>query len=201
MNDKQKQYDWAFGLLWLITCAVGVAIGGSLAFLSMWGVGEAVGNVAGENVGGMVAGLLFGFLFALGANVGPGILLVRKGISAARWIIYGSVAAALSVSITLGLAFNVVDEMSEAASAVVIALALGLPIGIAQWLLLRQRGMSANGWPLISTAAYFLVAIIITTTSEDSNMPLILASAGLILGAVTGLGMMWLQRRQTVAAA
>lgn len=201
MNEKHTQFDWTFGLYWLVTCTVGTAIGGTLAFLTMWSASEGVAGAAGETAGGFVAGLLFGFFFALGANIGPGILLAGKGISAARWIIYSCAAGALGVAITLALAFNIVDDMSDLASAVTIGLSLGLPVGVGQWLVLKQHGISAGGWPLISTAAYFLAAIVITTTSGDSAMPLILVSVGLIISVVTGLGMVWLQRRESAVAA
>ena len=199
MNEKQTQLDWVFGLQWFIVCALGIAIGGTLAFFTMWSAAEVAGDAVGEIIGAFVGGGLFGLLFALGASVGPGFLLGRKGFSAARWIIYSCAAAAAGMGITLAAAFSLVDDMSDPAAAVLIGLSLGLPIGIGQWLALKQQGVPANEWPLISLAAFFLAAVVITMAPEDSNYSII--AAGLLVGAVTGLGIVWSQRRRTAVAA
>ena len=75
MNEKQIHLDWGFGLKWLVSCALGTAVFGLLAYGSMWTVGEAVGNLGSDLLGTMVAGLLFGAFFALGGTLGPGWLL------------------------------------------------------------------------------------------------------------------------------
>ena len=198
MNERDTHFDWGFGLQWLVVCAVGVVLGGAVAFFTIWGVGDVVSEAAG----GLVAGALFGAFFGLGANVGPGLLLQRRGISAVRWIGYSAIAGALGVGIGLAIASSRLDTMSDLANAVFFGLVLGLPIGIGQWLILRRQAISANEWPLISGAAYLLAgSIIFTTGSEDTNMFLVLTAMALLIGAVTALGMVWLNRRKRAAAA
>jgi hypothetical protein len=134
MNEKQTQFDWAFGLQWLVVVAVGIAAAGMLAFTFVWSVGEAVENVLGETVAILITGGLFGAIFALGAGLGSGLLMRRQGISARRWILATVVAGAIGMAIGFTLAFTFldVDTMPEALAGVMMGLSLGLPIGIGQ---------------------------------------------------------------------
>lgn len=201
MDDKQTQYDWIFGLRWFVTCAVGAAVGGALAFASMWTIGEAASQAANENVGGIVAGLLFGGLLSLGANLGPGLLLGRRGVSAGRWIAFSSIIAAGATGTAFAIAFSISDSLPEPSVAVLMGMTLGLPIGLIQGVLLRRSGLAASEWPVISVVAYLLVAAVIMLTSgEDTNAALAISLMGLVLGAVTALGMVWIRRQQVVAA-
>lgn len=201
MNERNTYFDWSFGLQWLVASAIGLVIGGAIAFVSMWSIGEWVSEVAGDVAGGLVAGVLFGGLFALGANVGPGLLLGRKGLNPARWIGYSVIAGALSAGIAVTAAINVLETMSEPATAVFFGLVLGLPIGISQWRVLRGQGTPANEWPIISVVAYLLAAVVLVGGNEDTNMFITLSGMALLLGAATALGIVWLIRRQTAAAA
>jgi hypothetical protein len=199
VNGKQAHFDWAFGLAWLVTCAVGVAIGGRVAFATIWSVGELVDNVAAA---ALAAGGLFGALFSLGVAVGPGSLLQRKGISAARWLATSAVAGTLGTAAGFVLAFGLFDgeSMSVLAFGLFIGLSLGLPLGIGQLLALRKRG-AALVWPLITAAAFVLAFVIGIPLGGEGREWLSLGVIGLVLGGLTGLGMVWLLRRQTAVAA
>lgn len=201
MNEKQTHLDWRFGAQWLVTCAIGTLIGLMAGLFSMWQAGEVLANAIGDTVAGLVAGALFGGLLALGANVGPGLLLQRSGVSAARWIGVSAAAGAVGMGLTFALAFNQADALSRTLSAVLVGLAVGLPVGIGQWLVLRQRGTEASGWIVVSVLAYLLVGVIIASGDEDTSLNLAVGITGLLLGAVTGLGMVWLRRRETAIAA
>jgi hypothetical protein len=197
MDEKQAQFDWGFGLLWVVLCAIGVAIGGMLAFTSMWSVGEAVSDAAGDVAGGLVAGGLFGAFVALGANVGPGLLLQRKGISAFRWISHSIVAGAVGTAVGLAVALGLLETLPDLAGPIFIGLTLGLPVGLGQWRLLRRQGLAANEWPLISTAAFLLAFLVGFPLGGEGREWLSIGAISLLLGTTTGLGMMWLLRRQT----
>ena len=200
MNKRHTHLDWGFGLKWVVSCALGTAVFGLLAYLSMWTVGEAVGNVSSELLGTMVAGLLFGAFFALGGTLGPGWLLQSKGISAKRWIGHSVAVTAVVMSGGVALMSTLFELVPEPVSALYIGLVLGLPMGLVQWRLLTQKNIPATLWPLISVVGYLFAAAIIVYLSGDGREWLIILM-GLLVGAVTGLGMMWLLRRETAVAA
>ncbi len=161
MNDKQTHLDWRFGLKWILGCGLGTAVFGMLAYLSMWTIGEAVGNISSELLGAIVAGLLFGALFALGGTLGPGWLLQSKGISAKRWIGHSVVVTAVVMSGGVALMSTLFELVSQPVSALYIGLVLGLPMGLVQWRLLKQKDIPATLWPLINVAGYLCAAAII----------------------------------------
>lgn len=196
MNEKQTYLDWGFGLKWALGCAVGTAVFGMLAYLSMWTIGEAVGNSSSELLGAMMAGLLFGALFALGGTLGPGWLLQSKGISAKRWIGQSVVVTAVVMSGGVALMSTLFELVPQPVSALYLGLVWGLPMGLVQWRLLKQKNIPATIWPLINVVGYlFAAAIIVFLSGEGREWMIILM--GLVVGAVTGLGMMWLLRRET----
>lgn len=196
MNENQTHLDWGFGLKWLVSCALGTAVFGLLAYVLMWTVGEAVGNLGSDLLGTMVAGLLFGAFFALGGTLGPGWLLQSKGISAKRWVGQSVAVTAVVMSGGVALMSTLFDLVPEAVSALYLGLVLGLPMGLVQWHLLKQQGLSAALWPLINVMGYLLAAAIIVFLSGEGREWMI-GVMGLLLGTVTGLGMMWLLRRET----
>ena len=200
MNKKQTHLDWRFGLLWLVTCALGTTILGMAAFISMWGASDAVGKASNELLGGLVAGALFGGFLALGGTLGPGLLMRNKSISVGRWIGFSVAAGAIVMGTAFALAFSQFDTLDSFAGIVFIGLALGLPIGLVQWHLLKQQGISAAVWPLISVIGYTLAAVVSISWSGEGREWIALSGMGLLLGAVTGLGMMWLLRRETAVA-
>lgn len=199
MNDQQTHLDWGFGLKWLVSCALGTAVFGMLAYLSMWTVGEAVGNLGSDLLGAMVAGLLFGAFFALGGTLGPGWLLQGKGISAKRWIGYSLAVTAVVMSGGVAFMSTLLESVPEPVSVLYLGLVLGLPMGLVQWHLLKQQGIQATLWPLINVVGYLLAAAVVVFLSGEGREWMI-GVAGLMLGTVTGLGMMWLLRRETVVA-
>lgn len=199
MSEKETVLDWAFGLKWLVSCALGTAVLGMAAYGSMWWAGEAVTEVSNELLGVMVAGILFGAFFALGGTLGPGFLLRSKGISAGRWIGYSVVVTAVAMSGGVALMSNLFELVPAIVSALFLGLVLGLPMGLVQGYLLKQQGLPATLWPLISLTGYLLAAAIIVFLSGEGREWMI-AVMGLFVGAVTGLGMMWLLRQETAVA-
>jgi hypothetical protein len=197
MNDRNAEIDWGFVLQWLVSCGIGVTIGGMLAFMSMWTAGEAVRNATYDTIGFLVAGALFGGLLALGANIGPGFLMRRHGISPTRWILYGMAAAGVVLGVAFGILFSLFETLDDSTGPILLALLLGLTIGLVQWALLRQAGIQVNEWPVISVLAYMLAMGLSFRLGGEGREWLSLGAMGLALSLVTGLGMGWALRRQT----
>ena len=199
MDEKQTHFDWVFGLQWLVVVAIGVATAGMLAFIFVWSVGEAVENALGETVVAFFTGGLFGAIFALGAGLGSGLLMKKQGMSAGRWIIATVAAGAIGMAVgfTLVFTFLNVDTMPEVLAGLMIGLSLGLPIGIGQSLLLRKYHFRANEWTVINTLAFTLAMVVSLPLSGEGREWISLGAMGLLFGAVTGLGMVWLLARQT----
>lgn len=197
MNQEQTHFDWSFGLQWMGACTLGILVGGTVAIGLMWPAGEAVEAVAGEMVAFLMVGLLFGGIIALGANLGPGLLLQRRGVNAGRWIGVSVATATLAV----GVGFTAVFSMPQPMAAVVIGLLLGLPLGVGQWLVLRGHGLAAYEWLLISPAAYVVGFIVGLPLGGEGRELLAVGVVGLLIGLLTGLGMVWLWRRETAVVA
>lgn len=198
MNEKQTHLDWGFGLKWMVACAVGTVVLGIAAYGSMWWAGEAVTEISSDMLGTMVAGFLFGALFALGGTLGPGLLLRSRGISAERWIGFSVLVTALTMSVGVALMSALFELVPNIVSALFLGVVFGLPMGLVQAFLLRQQSIPAALWPLITVTGYVLsFAIMIFFGGEGGEW--IIGVMGLVVGVVTGLGMMWLTRQETSA--
>ncbi len=200
MNEKQNYLDWSLGWQWLVSCAIGTAVLGLAAYASMWSLGEAVGRATTEVIGVGIAGIVFGALLALGGTLGPGLLLRRIGVQPKQWIGYSVAATAAAASLGVTLIASLNYEMTQAASAAFIGLALGLPMGLVQARLLNQRGLPAAIWPLITVAGYTLAFAVVVFFSGEGREWIVLSAMGLLLGAITSLGMMRLLRQDTAIA-
>lgn len=201
MDKRQAHFDWSFALQWLVSCALGTAIGGALAFFTMWSAGEAVGGAVGETAGGFVAGAIFGAAFGLGANAGPALLLERRGLGGTRWLVFSAIVASASAGTVIALASTLPDTVYGPALGIFIGLVLGAPMGIVQWVILRQHGITADPWPVVSVVAYLLAAFFIASGSEDSALALTVGGVGLSVAAVTAIGATWMLGQQTAAPA
>ncbi len=200
MNEKLTHLDWGFGWQWLLSCALGTAIFGLAAYASMWSLGETVGQATNELLGVFVAGALFGALLALGGTLGPGFLLRRMGIPSGRWIGYSVAVTAVATSIGVTLIASQNYTVQDVVSVVFIGLILGLPMGLVQAYLLKQQGMVAAIWPLITVVAYTFAFAMVVFFSGEGREWIVLSGMGLVLGAITGLGMIWLLRQDTAVA-
>jgi hypothetical protein len=202
MNEKQMQFDWTFGLQWMAAYGLGIMLLGMLAFASIWTVGEVIENSLGETAAIVVIGTIFGALMGLGTSGGTSFLLRSKGVNAARWIGYSIISGALGGMIGFGAALTLLDAetMPEVVAGLVIGVSMGLPIGTSQWLILRRAGDGASAWPVISTITFVVALMIGLPLGGEDRGWLSLGVIGLLAGAISGLGMMWLLRKQTALA-
>jgi predicted MFS family arabinose efflux permease len=149
-------------------------------------------------------GLLFGTLFALGAAIGPGMLLRGKGIDVTKWIAYSAVAGAIGAASGFVLFFTFLDPdtVPEILTSLILGLFIGLPMGIAQWLVLRKGGEGTTIWPVIVTTAFVAGFTIGIPLGEDGQEWISLSAIGLFAGAITALGAVWLLgSKQTAVSA
>ena len=105
------------------------------------------------------------------------------------------VLAWLLKAVELALMSMLFELVPEPVSALYLGLVLGLPMGLVHGRLLKQKNIPATLWPLINVSGYlFAAAIIVFLSGEGREWVIVLM--GLLVGAVTGLGMMWLLRRE-----
>jgi hypothetical protein len=203
MNEKQSHYDWGFGLQWLIVVAIGMAVASMLAFAFVWGVGDLVEDALGTAVAMFITGSIFGAIFALGCSLGSGLLLRRDHVETGRWILNSVVAGAIGMGFAFTLVFTLFDAetMPEVLAGLLIGIFLGLPIGIAQWAVFRREGIVVNEWILISTLAYLLAFLAGLPLGGENRELLSVSVISLLVGAISGLGIVWLRRRRQTAVA
>lgn len=202
MNEKQTTYDWVFGLQWLVACAIGIIIFGMAGFFSIWTAGGAVEELFGETAGMFAAGAMFGALFGLGASIGTGLLLQSKGVDAKKWVAGSVFAGSLGSALSFMLILTIFDAetMADNLAGLLMGLTLGLSIGIGQWLALRKLRSAANVWPVITILAFALALMIGLPLGGEGSEWISLGVVGLLTGAITALGMVWLLGRQTAVA-
>lgn len=202
MNTEQKQFDWIFYGQWVLAGTVALAVAGMLAFASIWSVGAVVERAWGETVGAFTAGGLFGALLGAGIGIGQALVLQRRDVNAARWIGASIITAAVGMAIawTLVFIFLDVDAMPEAVIGVVMALAAGLPVGIAQSVVLRPHVSNPSLWIVVSTLAFLVAFVAGLPLGGEGREWIALGTIGLLSAAISGLGMVWLLRQQPAAA-
>lgn len=199
MNEKETMVDWPFGLWWTLTCALGVAFCGLVVLSTIWPLVEAVENLFDETAAVLVFGAAFGAALGLGAGIGPGLLLQSRGINSTTWISGSAIAGAVSGGPAMTILINSFDSGANADSitSLLVGLIIGLAVGIGQWLALRQAGPSARFWPLISAAAFAAAFGVGVFFGSEGRELLLLTAIGLLIGVISGLGMVWLQGRQS----
>ncbi len=202
MDQEQVTVDGAFLIEWIVVCAITALAGGMLAFMTMWTVGEAATDALGETAGWLVAGSLFGLLFGGGISAGQGIVLRKTGISAAKWVRNSALAAAISMGIGFTVASLTVDmdNAPEIAVGLFIGLLLGLPLGLAQWGILRDHVASPGIWIGVSVLAPVIAMGVGLPLSGEGREILVLGTAGILVAAITGLGMAYMLRREAAVA-
>ncbi len=203
MNENQVEVNRAFFVEWLVVCTITSLAGGMLAFATMWTVGEIVTDALGEAAGFLVAGALFGLLFGGGISAGQGIVMRRTGISAGRWAGSGALAAAAGMGFgfaAISLLMNDLDTVPEPVIGLIMGLFLGLPLGLAQWRILRRHVPGAGLWPAVSFLAIMIALYIGLPLSGEGREFLALGTVGVLVAALSGIGMTWLLRRQTAVA-
>jgi hypothetical protein len=202
MEIDRAQVGWGVWLRWLVSSAVGLAVGFIVYFPLVVGFASDVGGVL-QTLISAVGGALFG----ASLGIAQWLVLRRRASQPGLWV-WASVAGG-TVGGVLALAVGeVVGEASGFEVAVVVGgAALGASLGIAQWLVLRRHLPQAGWWILASSVGLGLgfamgrvlgglVAQAVGEALAEVFGTVTLATLLLVgYGAITGGALVWLLRR------
>ena len=177
--------------LWTLASAIGLVVGGMISLPIAYGIGDIVAEAVNDTVGFVVAGAFFGFLVGGGLGVGQQLVLRTRADWPGKWALASAAATALVWAIAFPLIVTVGEPASTPAGAIVAVL-FGMALGIGQWLVLRNHLPGAGRWIVISTVSLALAIGLALALDGEGRELLAFGSAGLLAGALTGLGMAWL---------
>ena len=179
---------------WAVGGTVGVALGGELS------MGLAVTGYLGVAVGVTMTGALQW-------------LVLRGQVGGAAWWMVASVVGAALVGIlavVLGWVVGVVGRLVGGAAwganwgpdwsadpggdvgFVVAVAAGGTVLGVLQWLVLRRQVARAGWWVLASSVGWVMGGLASGITNTTAGW----AVLGIVYGAITGIVLVWLLRRE-----
>ncbi|UCG23642.1 MAG: hypothetical protein JSW55_16085 [Chloroflexota bacterium] len=193
MDIRRAQIDTAFWGRWTVASALGFTIGGMLSLPIAYTLGELVLEATSETAGFAVTGALFGIFLGGGLGAGQQIVLKSKAGWGGKWALVSAAATAVVWAIAFP-ALLAAGETASSPTGVTIAILFGLTLGIGQWLVLRNFITRAARWVLIVTASLALAFVAAFALDGEGRELLSMGVAGLLSGALTGLGMAWLLR-------
>lgn len=191
MNASHPPILWTSWLKWLLVTFIGL-VAGLIIFVL---IGSLLGT-AGEEAPPFVFGLVLGAIFGTAFGVAHWIFLRRYIPGLAAWIPATTVAFAFAAMIIFGLLDGDNQEPSNLVRISHAAL-VGFSLGIAQWLVIRNRlGKQAGLWIVFSVVGWMLgefTGIILTDLAEE---PLPLMVIFLVGASLPGIGIVWLLQRK-----
>ena len=187
---KRAQVGWGFWLLWVLASTGGWLFG----FFVGWFGGYAVEGIL-PNYGSAAV------VAALGAGVGIWQWFVlRRRVSRSGWWVLASilglaVAAVVGTAVALARGYSAIPE-----NFAVVAGVGGAMAGLMQWFVLRRQVSRAGWWVLASTVGWAVSGTVSGLVDQLEFMgflalPVGVAGCGVVLGAVTGLALVWLLRQ------
>lgn len=192
-----------FLVQWVTAVTITMILATMGAFISMWSVGEAVQAAWGDVAMALVVGAIFGGLLGLGFGIGQAFVLRHEGIPLMRWlgqtVLAGAVGAALGFTLIFSL-FDA-DNMPEIAAGVMIALSVGLPIGLVQRQMLKPYVAQAQLWVPISIVAFLIGFAVGLPMSGEGREWLSIGAVALLTAVISGVGMVWLMKSGETAVA
>ncbi len=178
---------------WTLASAAGFAIGAMLSLPIAYGLGEIVMEATNETAGFAVTGALFGIFVGGGLGLGQQIVLRFPTGWGRNW----ALVSALLAAILWAIAFPVIiaaDQSMRSLNGLAIVVSFGLALGIGQWLVLRNHLPQASRWLLVTSASLALGLGASLALDGEGRELLTFAVGGLLVGALTGLGMVWMVR-------
>jgi hypothetical protein len=158
-----------------------------------YGLGEVVMQATNETVGFAASGALFGIFVGGGLGSGQQVVLKLKTGWGSGWGWASALATAIVWAIAFPLFITVGGPASSPAGAV-LAILFGLALGVGQWLVLRNHLPGAGRWITVNTVSLALALAVALGLGGEGRELLSIGAAGLLAGALTGLGMTWLLR-------
>jgi hypothetical protein len=193
----------SFFLQWVTAVTVTMIVAVMGAFVSMWSIGEWVARAWGETAGGIVAGGIFGALLGVGMGLGQAIVLRSQGIHFMRWLGRTVLAGAVGMAIgfTLVFSFFDMDNVPQVAAGLMIALSMGLPVGLVQWPILKSHVAQAQLWIPICVVAFLISFAVGLPLGGEGREWLSVGVVALLTAVLSGAGMVWLARGGEAAVA
>ncbi len=193
MDARRAQVDMAFWGRWTVASALGFTIGGMLSLPIAYGLGEQVMEATNETAGLAVTGALFGLFVGGGLGAGQQLVLRAKTGWGGKWALASAAATAIIWAIAFPL-FIAIEETPSSLTGAAIAALFGLTLGIGQWLQLRNAIAESGRWIMVVTASLAIALVAAFALGGEGRELLSIGFAGLLSGALTGLGMAWLLR-------
>lgn len=192
-----------FLVQWVTAVTITMILATMGAFVSMWSVGEVVQEAWGEVAMGLVVGAIFGGLLGVGFAFGQAIVLRSQGISFGRWLGQTVLAGAVGTALGFTVMFNLFepDALPEIVTGVMIALFVGLPIGVVQWQMLKPHVAQPQLWVPITTMAFLIGFAVGLPMSGEGREWLSIGVVALLTAAISGVGMVWLMKSGETAVA
>ena len=192
-----------FLVQWVTAVTVTMILATMGAFVSMWSVGEMVQQAWGDVAMAIIVGAIFGALLGAGLGLGQAIVLRSQNIPFLRWFGQTVLAGGVGMAIGFTLMFRIfdVENLSEVFTGVVMALALGLPIGLVQVQMLKAQMNQANLWIPICIAAFFISFTVGLPLGGEGREWLSIGVVALLTAVLSGIGIVWLARSGETAVA
>jgi hypothetical protein len=172
--------EWGFVLWWVLATTVGWLVGFAIceAFKAFLESITADGAVIGVSVG-----------------IAQWLVLRGRIGRAGWWILATIVGFAIGKYVGGVIAENVPGAVGLGLSGA----AIGVSVGVTQWLVLRRHVIRAEWWILASVLAWTVGGGIIGAADEmeGGSAYLIGAAGAVIAGAITGASLAWLLRTRT----
>jgi hypothetical protein len=193
MDARGVQVDIAFWGRWIVANALGFTVGGMLSLPISYGLGELVTEATNEMIGFAVTGAIFGIFIGGGLGLGQQIVLKSKTGWGGKWALFsaGATAVVWAIIFPVLLAAGVT---ADSLAGLVVAILFGLTLGFSQWLVVRTFITQAGWWVLITAVSLTLAFGAAFALDGEGRELLAMSVAGLLSGALTGLGMAWLLR-------
>lgn len=181
---------------WVTAVTVTMIVAVMVAFVSMWSIGEIVQQAWGDLAMALVVGAIFGGLIGLGAGLGQALVLRSQGIPFGRWLGQTVLAGAVGMAIGFTVIFSFFDmeNMPQVVAGLAMALALGLPIGLVQWQMLKPHMAQAQLWLPICVAAFLIGFVVGLPLGGEGREWLSIGVVALLAAVISGAGMVWLMK-------
>ncbi|MEW6093421.1 MAG: hypothetical protein AB1531_05580 [Chloroflexota bacterium] len=192
MNKKRNPVGWGCFLAWLIATLLAVAAGFAVFFVSMAVLGESM-RVIPDIAASLILTVCFGIVVGLAQWA-----ILRRYVQRSAWwmgvTLLGfliSSPALISLSGGFGPYIGLLPSLGMSA-------ALGMALGITQWLVIRRKVSRSAFWIAISLVSWILAGLIgIALAALSSQMGPVLYWLGLFFAGIvlSVVGMMWLLKQ------
>jgi hypothetical protein len=182
MNSKQDDdsVGWVFWFLWVFASASGLVFGATLdnALTINLNAHIYLDSPLVEGTVGILGGLAV--FIGLGVGINQWIILRQKLHKIELWIL-------ASIPILL------VGQLDYSQAGLTVR---GVGVGLAQWLVLRRKFSQAGWWILGSVLGWSVGLSLGNSMAMETGWPLANALCGAVVGAITGVPLVWLLRQQ-----